>query len=517
MSTRTPNTHGGQRQDRDAAQAQGEGRLGMVNAATFDKSDYLVAEDLRFLDAWKPALFLLASANDEAREEVKVLFEKTHRTLLRAWRRALDTNHNNKCSWKEFQDGCKKVGYTGDAAGAWRAFDVDLSGSISLAELDEGAYKTLARFRKWAVQEFGSVVEAFRVFDYEGDGRLSLQEFAKALRTFDYPDREVVALFHSLRSAEAHQKEVCLLLKEVMFLDTWLEDPFLDKLEEKADKRARERDRRRVLPEKARQEKAAPEASVWTPIDRAGPVRGSFIHCPKPKQFSGADRICWSELPDMNLASPKTNRPPSRGVGAAWCNLCNSRGPCRHIWPAKRKKKLNLRQQQSRRSLKDSSPRRGHSACSFHDSLSPLPSTTPEVWPVTLRTRSANATHSPPPSRPHTSCELSRPGTSCDVVETSSPFRSRQLSSTDSPLPDGPAMSDIFSWQATPQRPGSRCMQAEQVQVLAIRKYPLGSLGPPGAVFPAASRPASTISASPSPPPSGPLVPVLEKLRTGDA
>lgn len=45
------------------------------------------------------------------------------------------------------------LGFRGNIAGAWRAFDEDLSGYISLKELDEEASKVLLGFRRWAIQE----------------------------------------------------------------------------------------------------------------------------------------------------------------------------------------------------------------------------------------------------------------------------------------------------------------------------------------------------------------------------
>ena len=35
-------------------------------------------------------------------------------------------------NWSEFQSACQKLRYHGDIAGAWRAFDTDLSGYLTL-------------------------------------------------------------------------------------------------------------------------------------------------------------------------------------------------------------------------------------------------------------------------------------------------------------------------------------------------------------------------------------------------
>lgn len=42
-------------------------------------------------------------------------------------------------TWAQFQSACQKLRYHGDVAGAWRAFDSDLSGYLSLNEVDTEA------------------------------------------------------------------------------------------------------------------------------------------------------------------------------------------------------------------------------------------------------------------------------------------------------------------------------------------------------------------------------------------
>lgn len=39
---------------------------------------------------------------------------------------------SNRVNWSEFQSACQKLRYHGDIAGAWRAFDTDLSGYLTL-------------------------------------------------------------------------------------------------------------------------------------------------------------------------------------------------------------------------------------------------------------------------------------------------------------------------------------------------------------------------------------------------
>ena len=53
--------------------------------------------------------------------------------------RSLRRPGSNRVTWSEFQSACHKLRYTGDVAGAWRAFDADLSGYLTLNEVDTEA------------------------------------------------------------------------------------------------------------------------------------------------------------------------------------------------------------------------------------------------------------------------------------------------------------------------------------------------------------------------------------------
>eukprot|EP00747_Dinoflagellata_sp_TGD_P095898 gnl/TRDRNA2_/TRDRNA2_166648_c0_seq1.p1 gnl/TRDRNA2_/TRDRNA2_166648_c0~~gnl/TRDRNA2_/TRDRNA2_166648_c0_seq1.p1 ORF type:complete len:801 (-),score=144.13 gnl/TRDRNA2_/TRDRNA2_166648_c0_seq1:54-2456(-) len=176
----------------------------------------IVEEDLLFLDRWSPPMFLVANPSPEAAEEVKLLLLKTHKNFLKAWRHCLDTDSSNRVNWEEFESACKRIHYYGDTAGAWRHLDSDLSGFISLHELDPAASDTLLGFKNWADAEFGSVRSAFNVFDTDGSNEVSYREFRRACRSYGF-ERDVHALFHALD----HEKNGNLSMDEVAFLDDW--------------------------------------------------------------------------------------------------------------------------------------------------------------------------------------------------------------------------------------------------------------------------------------------------------
>lgn len=128
----------------------------------------------------------------------------------------MDKDSSNRVNWDEFQEACKKVRYTGDLPGAWRALDQDLSGFITLREIDLHSSDILLRFRKWATDECGSVKSAFQVFDADKSSELSHKEFRNACRIYGF-EGDPRKLFKALDS----DGRGTLSLDEISFLDEW--------------------------------------------------------------------------------------------------------------------------------------------------------------------------------------------------------------------------------------------------------------------------------------------------------
>jgi Ca2+-binding EF-hand superfamily protein len=184
----------------------------------FDRSGTkrVVEEDLLFLDKWKPAAYLCNEPNPRALDEFKALLERQYKTYLKAWRHVLDIDASNRCSFDEFTAACKKMHYNGDVAGVWRAIDDDVSGFITLYEIDPTSSNTLRDFRDWCAEEFGGVRYAFEVFDASGDNEVNYREFRRACRIYGYQGRPH-PLFHALDV----EQNGSLSLEEVVFLDRW--------------------------------------------------------------------------------------------------------------------------------------------------------------------------------------------------------------------------------------------------------------------------------------------------------
>lgn len=184
---------------------------------------YLTEKDLACFDEWKPPAWLLAQQNKDAAQAFKDVLHAKYGHFLKAWRHCLDTDNSNRVSWHEFECAAKKINFNGDLAGAWLAFDDDLSGFITLKEIDEEAYGSLLEFRTWADTEFGGVRSAFKVLDGDGSGELTFREFRRAVRDYgfggggDSGTGDARKLFNSLDADGAG----LISHNEIAFLDDW--------------------------------------------------------------------------------------------------------------------------------------------------------------------------------------------------------------------------------------------------------------------------------------------------------
>lgn len=200
-------------------QARGFNKKLKTLAVWLDWEDkkFLVEDDFSFLDNWRTPAWLIAEPNPAAAKDFKAHLLHKYGHYLRAWRGCLDKDNSNCCNWHEFQEACRHLRWNGDVAGAWLAFDEDLSRHITLKEIDEEANRVLAQFKAWADEEFGGVRSAFKVLDNDGSGELDFKEFREACRTWGYPG-DCKYLFDALDQGSASAK---LQYKEISFLDDW--------------------------------------------------------------------------------------------------------------------------------------------------------------------------------------------------------------------------------------------------------------------------------------------------------
>lgn len=113
-----------------------------------------------------------------SKEKFKTKLLEKYKTHLQAWKRLLDPDSDGRVSWLEFESACNEIGLSQIAPQAFLSFDSDLSGFITLQELDQDTYDIVCKFQNWSVQEFGSVYLAFKSMDNDGNKQLSFSEFA---------------------------------------------------------------------------------------------------------------------------------------------------------------------------------------------------------------------------------------------------------------------------------------------------------------------------------------------------
>jgi len=182
----------------------------------FRNNKYIAEEDLKFLDTWRCPSYLTAKPSDEAEKQFKATLLRIYPSYLKAWRLLLDRDGSNSVGWEEFETAAKRIRFKGDVAGAWRSFDDDISGTISLREVDASTYDVLADFKAWADEEFGSVKAAFKVLDQDNSGDFTPREWRKALTShgFQGDSKHLFTAFDT-------DGEGLVSLDETAFLDDW--------------------------------------------------------------------------------------------------------------------------------------------------------------------------------------------------------------------------------------------------------------------------------------------------------
>eukprot|EP00933_Yihiella_yeosuensis_P062316 TRINITY_DN65276_c0_g1_i1.p1 TRINITY_DN65276_c0_g1~~TRINITY_DN65276_c0_g1_i1.p1 ORF type:complete len:777 (-),score=151.38 TRINITY_DN65276_c0_g1_i1:191-2521(-) len=188
----------------------------LAHMLDWEGKKYVQESDLDFLQVWRAPAWLTAKPNPAAANAFRKNLVQRYGHVLKAWRNAMDKDGSNSCNWHEFQEAAKYVRYYGDIAGAWLALDEDLSGSISLNEIDTQAYKSLMDFKAWTDDEFGGVKSAFKVLDKDVSGTLTYPELKNACRSFGYGG-DCRKLFDSL---DQHG-DGNLQIHEIYFLDNW--------------------------------------------------------------------------------------------------------------------------------------------------------------------------------------------------------------------------------------------------------------------------------------------------------
>jgi len=175
-------------------------------------------QDITFLQKWDPPRWMLVSPDADVTQKFRMHLMRVYGTFIGAWRRCFDRDGSNRVSWQEFFNGALESRYPEmeKVPTIWRTLDDDLSGWISLRELDAIEADILETFIAWAQSKFGDVTSAFMALDVDSSGRLSYTEFRAAVRLYGFQGNT-----RHLFNALDHSGERRLTIDKFEFLDYW--------------------------------------------------------------------------------------------------------------------------------------------------------------------------------------------------------------------------------------------------------------------------------------------------------
>jgi len=76
---------------------------------------------------------------------IKCLKDNHEGSIVKAWKKSLDTDKSGSVSKEEFIEAMGKMGFTGNAARVFKLYDIDGGGNITLEEIDPNAYQAMLR------------------------------------------------------------------------------------------------------------------------------------------------------------------------------------------------------------------------------------------------------------------------------------------------------------------------------------------------------------------------------------
>lgn len=156
-------------------------------------------------------------------------------SLIRGWRRILDTNGNLAIGKTELLKGCRKIAYSGDVVALWKSLDIDDDGIVYLEEVDAPMALVLASFKKWSSESNGSCVATLVQLGNlirRQSGKWDQESFCTALKQAKFPGCPSLELSDKHAASMLYETfDVDHLgfftVQDVAFLDKWSPTPWL--------------------------------------------------------------------------------------------------------------------------------------------------------------------------------------------------------------------------------------------------------------------------------------------------
>lgn len=194
-----------------------------------------IADDVkptpRQLSAMKSIADPLNLAPRTPEEMIKEL-QRRYGSVLRAMRSVYDIR-NGRLTFRDFCISYERLGYSQQVRSVWFLLDKNLSGDISLEELDPQAFGLLKRFHTVMVQKYGSLASAWRhCLDCEGREVVPFRIFLQTMQNelgVTYEEAELLFKCLDLDSLGT------ISYDEIVFLNDW------EQAERKFAKKRRER------------------------------------------------------------------------------------------------------------------------------------------------------------------------------------------------------------------------------------------------------------------------------------
>lgn len=164
-------------------------------------------------------------------------------SFVRGWRKFFIRNASMAITKCDLRMGVRKVAFSGDIAALWKALDADDDGAVHLQEVDHSMAIVLARYKKWATDEYGSCAACLTHFSTllrkRGLAKWTLEDFSTALSRSDFPDvpgvsrKQAGTMLHEAFDIENTGSFAC---QDIEFLDKWEPSPYLSEVADEEEK-----------------------------------------------------------------------------------------------------------------------------------------------------------------------------------------------------------------------------------------------------------------------------------------